>query len=151
MNHMSFISTVPLFILNLLVAGKVTCKFHIFRLSERKSRAQQPNGGESYDEIDISQMYGIEDYDDGISRHKVNKSEYIYGIFTTPEKPVPTDANEILDELKKDEVSVVSFEKQNSATPESLVGSAGIPDNGEQGTSHMSAGKGEDEPGSGDN
>ena len=46
-------------------------------------------------------MYGIEDYDDGITRHKIGKDEHVYAIFTTPEKESNVDGKDETVETKK--------------------------------------------------
>ena len=57
-----------------------------FRSTNDKAKEEYDNEAGSYDELDISRMYGIEDYDDGITRHKIGKDENVYFIFTPIEK-----------------------------------------------------------------
>ena len=87
------------------------CIFLIFRLPKHKCSTSDSHWGESYYESNISQTYAIENQYDGIT-HKVNKSEYLNGVFKISEEPVPIKTNENVGELNTGNVSVVWFEKQ---------------------------------------
>ena len=61
------------------------CPFK-FRFTRARTKEEYDNEAGYYDEIEISRMYGIANYDDGISRHKISKDETVYAVFTPIEE-----------------------------------------------------------------